>query len=344
MRIFEYIEYVSANAAIDSFTRWQLYRLLGEPVRLQLLALAATEELAIGELAELLGESQPNVSRHLKPLRSHGLIRVRKQGTRVLAHLSGDMRADPVIADAIQAGTALCAENGSLNRIADVVRARDAASREFFDRESVDSEQVGFPSESSAYLTALGLLLPRRELAIDAGTGDGRLLEVLSPMFAHVLAVDRARAQLARAASRIKRRAYQHVELVEGDIEDAHVRDRAQALGGASLVCASRVLHHAPRPVQVLRSLGELAAEDGFVMVIDYVSHDDERLRDQQTDTWLGFAPGELVELARGAGLEQAQQVTIPAARCGDGPDGHLDWQVLLARRPRDRQTKRISA
>jgi ArsR family transcriptional regulator len=42
-------------------SRWELYRVLSEPVRLRLLALAAEEELTIGELADLVGESQPNV-------------------------------------------------------------------------------------------------------------------------------------------------------------------------------------------------------------------------------------------------------------------------------------------
>ena len=32
------------------------------------------------------------------------------------------------------------------------------------------------------------------------------------------------------------------------------------------------------------------------------------------------------------AGLSSARVTTIPSARCGDGPDGHLDWQVLVAR------------
>jgi len=69
-------------------TRWELYRILAEPVRLRLLALTAAEELTIGELAALLDESQPNVSRHLAPLKQAGLVIVRRQGTRALARLS----------------------------------------------------------------------------------------------------------------------------------------------------------------------------------------------------------------------------------------------------------------
>src|SRR5260221_491234 len=68
--------------AVATRERWELYRVLSEPVRLRLLALAQQEELAIGELAELLGESQPNISRHAAPLKQAGLLAVRKQGTR----------------------------------------------------------------------------------------------------------------------------------------------------------------------------------------------------------------------------------------------------------------------
>src|SRR3954451_23769329 len=88
--------------------RWELYRLLAEPVRLRLLALAAEEELTIGELAELLREGQPNVSRHVAPLRKAGLVSVRKHGTRVLVQLADHAHRDAVVADGLAAGRELC--------------------------------------------------------------------------------------------------------------------------------------------------------------------------------------------------------------------------------------------
>ncbi len=74
-----------------------------------------------------------------------------------------------------------------------------------------------------------------------------------------------------------------------------------------------------------------------MLIVLDYVAHDDERMRDKQADAWLGFQPKELRGWAQSAGLDGAHVTAIPAARCGDGPDGHLDWQVLSARRPDSR-------
>ncbi|MFN7702592.1 MAG: ArsR/SmtB family transcription factor, partial [Deltaproteobacteria bacterium] len=83
--------------------RWELYRLLGEPVRLRLLALAAEDELSVGELAELIGEAQPNVSKHVAALRRAGLLAVRKQGNRALVSV-GEVTGDAVVRDALAAG------------------------------------------------------------------------------------------------------------------------------------------------------------------------------------------------------------------------------------------------
>ncbi|MDH5491795.1 MAG: metalloregulator ArsR/SmtB family transcription factor, partial [Myxococcales bacterium] len=104
--------------------RWELYRLLGEPLRLRLLALAHEEELAIGELAELLREPQPKISKHVKPLRQAGLLGERKQGARVLVRLAEAILADAVVADAVASGRTLCEADGSLARVATVLAHR----------------------------------------------------------------------------------------------------------------------------------------------------------------------------------------------------------------------------
>lgn len=314
--------------------RWELYRVLAEPVRLRLLALTAHEELAIGELAELLGESQPNVSRHVAPLRDRGLCAVRKQGTRALVRLADRADADPVVADALRAGRTLCETDGSLARVADVVRARDAAAREFFARPRDAHAATAVAPELPAYLTALAALLPRRGLAVDVGTGDGALLDVLAPVFDRVVAVDREDAQLARAGKRLDARGYHNVELVHGELDDADVRARVRAMGGADAVFASRVLHHAPRPAAAMKALATMLRPGGALVVIDYESHDDESMREMQADLWLGFDAKDLHDWAVRAGLSGVALAPIPALRRGNGPDGHLGWQLCVARRP----------
>jgi len=310
-------------------SRWQLYRLLSDPMRLRLLALAAEEELSVGELAELLGESQPNVSRHASPLRQAGLLADRRQGARTLVRLDDGASGDPVVADALSAGRKLCSTDGSLARVGEVVAMRDAKTREFFAR-AVPTE-VSLSDELPSYLFAFAALIESRNLAVDAGTGDGVLLDLLAPVYERVVAIDRSEAQLVRARQRVRAHGYDNVTLIEDHIAGEQV---TSAVGdGADLVVAARVLHHAPRPRATLRDLAALARPGGRVLVIDYARHDDEKLSEQQADVWMGFSPEELAELGESAGLEHVRVAPVPSAYRRTGPDAHLAWLALVGTR-----------
>jgi ArsR family transcriptional regulator len=267
-------------------------------------------------------------------LRQAGLLAVRRQGTWTLMRLAEGATSDPVVADALQTGRLLCERDGTLARVAEVVRARERSTREFFARAKSSNAPPGPPSELGAYLAALAALMPAHGLAVDAGTGDGRSLEVLAPLFERVVAVDRSEAQLAVCRERIAARRFGNVTLVQGELDGPEVRAAVAAAGGADVVLAARVLHHAPRPAETMQKLAALARPGGAVVLIDYERHDDEALREQQADLWLGFEPDELARHARAAGLEPPRIARIPAPYCGTGPDRHLAWQWMVARRP----------
>ena len=332
IRISEYIAPVMAEPAHDE--RWQLYRLLGEPVRLRLLALAAAEELNVGELAELLGESQPNVSRHAGPLRKAGLLVGRRDGTRLFIRLPERSLDDPVVADAVETGRRLCSEDGTLARIADVVRARDAQTREFFSRGGDEPVPEALAVELPAYLHALASVLTVQRFAVDAGTGNGVLLDLLAPLFGRVVAIDRSDAQLARARARVRARRYGNVELVRDEIDGPLAR---VAVGsGADVVVSARMLHHAPLPRAAVSSLARLARPGGSLVIVDYMKHEDEALSRHQADVWMGFEPDELLSFASSAGLRDCRTFRVPSRYVGGGLDAHLGWHVLVGQRPVD--------
>lgn len=61
-----------------------IFRVLGEPARLQMLSLIAaqpSQEVCACELAEPLGLSQPTVSHHLKVMHQAGLLERERRGT-----------------------------------------------------------------------------------------------------------------------------------------------------------------------------------------------------------------------------------------------------------------------
>jgi ArsR family transcriptional regulator len=59
----------------------KVFRTLGDPTRVRILALLAQEELAVHELMEALGMGQSRVSRHLGIHREAGQLRDRREGT-----------------------------------------------------------------------------------------------------------------------------------------------------------------------------------------------------------------------------------------------------------------------
>jgi ArsR family transcriptional regulator len=280
----------------------------------------------------------------------------RRDGARTLIRLSEQAAADTVVADALAAGRDLCREDGSLARVREVVRGRDERSREFFAKADRGRDVRDLAPELPAYLAALAALVDPRELAVDAGTGDGALLDVLAPIFRRVVALDRSEAQLARAAARARARGYDNVQFVCGEVDGEEIRHAVHGDGrrravqateggepararhrtaqGADVVWAARMLHHAPVPRATLASLADLARPGGRVVVIDYVSHDDHRLQELEADVWMGFDPVELRDLARAAGLTDPLVQRLPAEYIGGDKDAHLGWLALVARRP----------
>jgi ArsR family transcriptional regulator len=74
-------EHLKPDEAVQMAT---LFRVLGEPARLQLLNLIASQptgEACVCQLTEPLGLSQPTVSHHLKVMYEAGLLQKERRGT-----------------------------------------------------------------------------------------------------------------------------------------------------------------------------------------------------------------------------------------------------------------------
>jgi ArsR family transcriptional regulator len=300
------------------------------------LALCAEEELTISELALLLGEGQPQMSRRIAVLRDARLLEARKDGTRVFLRFNLERRNhDVVLSDALAEGKRLCLLSGSLARIPEVVSMREDEGRAHFENAGRPGSNVQLnPAHSLAHLSALALLLPRRELAVDIGVGEGVSLEVLAPLYRRVIAVDRSQAQLARAAERIRQLGLHQISLVMGSFDDSPLIERVDAAGGADLVFAGRALHHSSKPAQALAACARLLRHGGHLVVLDYLRHDSEEMRTLEGDVWLGFATDELQAQIRSARLEFVGESSVSPAFHRTGPDAHLPWHVWVARRP----------
>ncbi len=320
-----------SSSSPATLPRAELFRLLGDEDRLRLLALCEADELTVGELATLLDESQPQITRKSQPLRDAGLLQARRDGTRTLLH--ADPPTDPIVLAGLEAGRSLCLGEGRLARVPAVIAQREETARHLFGegdgraRASGDSTPAAARAGASgsgsgvavagnanaariaverALLPLLGIvmpLLPGRALAIDVGTGEGTLLPILSPLYERVMAVDRSPARLARAAEHTAALGLPNVRLRQVEVDDANLVQEIARAGGADLVVLAQVLHHVARPQSLVTSAARLLRPHGHLAIVDHLAHDDERLR-ERGHVWLGFEPARLRELLEGARLE----------------------------------------
>jgi len=302
-------------------------RAAAEPTRLRLLALAGRGAFCVSEFTEILGQSQPRLSRHLKLLCDCGLLDRVREGANVwftLPHgetgaLARDLVArlpddDPMLeADRRQAGRVLAE------------RARVAS--ESFRRQGADWDEMrALDLPAAAVEAAVLSLVPERDAGrlLDIGTGTGRVLELLAPRISHGVGVDASKAMLALARSRLARPGLSHCSVRLADMYRLPFPDAT-----FDLAVMQMVLHYAEDPPGVLAELGRVLRPAGRLILIDLAQHDRNDLLTKLAHRWPGFTDDEMRGLLADAGLLQGEPVSIegplairlwPATRVADAP------------------------
>jgi ArsR family transcriptional regulator len=291
----------------------EMLRAAGEPTRLRILALLAREELAVMELSQVLGQSQPRVSRHLKLLTEAGLIERFPDGAWVFYRVSA---AEPQHGFVGQVLALASGDTGELARDADKlegVRAgRSAEASSYFARNAAHWDEIRslhLPEAAveAAILKAAGEG-PFKRL-VDLGSGTGRMLALLGPRAERSVGLDLSQQMLNIARSHVAEAGLEGVELRHGDIF-------ATGLPGASadLVVVHQVLHYLSDPAAAVSEAGRLVAPGGKLLIVDFAPHDHEFLRTGHQHRRLGFADAEMERWLTAAGLKPLKPATLPPA------------------------------
>jgi ArsR family transcriptional regulator len=261
-----------------------LLRLLSDPTRLRILAAVEPEELAVNEIADVLGMGQPRISNHLRLLRDAAALRGRREGA--WTFYRNALPDKPATAALWQAVSQGMAKDPALKRDArrrrGVLERRRRRSREHF---AAGNGRAGF-EHGSLRTEMLAALAPTRLVAVDAGCGDGFLTEELAGRFFKVLAFDHSPQRLAAARKRVPA---PNVTFQRGEVD-------ALPLAGKSTdaVFYSMVLHHVPEVGAALREAWRVLRPGGRLVVADLAPHDDESMRERMGDLRLGLDREEL--------------------------------------------------
>jgi ubiquinone/menaquinone biosynthesis C-methylase UbiE len=261
---------------------------LADSTRLRIVALLRLMELSVGELAQVLGQSQPRVSRHLKILADAGVLERRKEGSWVFLTLIDAERVAPMFAliDG-WADEPTRAQFGADAARTETIRSErvEAANRYFASHAEVWDQIRSLHVAESEVERAIDGALGKRALGrlVDVGTGTGRMIELFGPRASQAVGIDRSSEMLRLARVKLEAAGIAS-SLRQGDMYALPLPD-----GSADNVIIHQVLHYAHSPAAAIAEAARVLASGGTLLVVDFAAHDRDELRASDAHIRLGF-------------------------------------------------------
>jgi ArsR family transcriptional regulator len=287
---------------MDALPLADLLQALADPTRLRILALLRRMELSVGELAILLDQSQPRVSRHVRILADAGVIDRRREGSWVFLTIAGDDRNEPIFAlvDA-WADTATDQVFQSDASKLDRIRAdrAEAATRYFTSHAEVWDSIRSLHVAESEVEGAIARALVDQPLGrlVDIGTGTGRMIELFGREALQATGIDRSSEMLRLARVKLEAAGISS-SLRQGDMYALPLDD-----GAADTVIIHQVLHYAHSPAAAIEEAARVLAPDGRLLVVDFAAHEREELRSTDAHIRLGFDDETMAGWFKAAGI-----------------------------------------
>jgi ubiquinone/menaquinone biosynthesis C-methylase UbiE/DNA-binding HxlR family transcriptional regulator len=300
----------------------------GDETRLRLLALLADGERTVKDLTDILGQSQPRVSRHLKLLTESGLVERRPEGSWVYYSLADGAEAQGMMGDIL---AALGGEDPALRRdrerLADVKARNQAAAARYFAEHAEEWDRIRSlhipEKEVEAAILAAAGTGPFRAL-LDIGTGTGRILELFADRYERGVGIDLSQPMLAVARANLERAGVGHARVRLGDSLNLPVPRDAY-----DLVVFHQVLHYLDEPARAVAEASRAVAPGGRLLIVDFAPHQLEFLREAHAHRRLGIPQRQLRQWVEAAGLTLETATDLEP---GNGQDGGLTVTICVAR------------
>jgi len=278
----------------------------GERTRLRLLFVLSHGELNVKELTQILGQSQPRVSRHLKLLCEAGLLMRYREGSWVLFRLS---ETGPEAALARMIVELLPSNDQALQRdlkrLEQVRELRSEVAQEYFRNNAEDWDLIRslHISEGKVEDAMMTILDGRHfETFIDLGTGTGRILELFSEEFTNGIGIDMNREMLSLARSNLDKPDLRHCHVRQADLFNLPYDNNI-----ADVVVIHQVLHFLDDPQNAIVEAGRILKPDGLMLIVDFAPHELEFLRETYAHRRLGFESDQMVAWIKAAGMNVKQ-------------------------------------
>lgn len=282
-------------------------RAAAEPTRLRLLALCAQGEVTVSELTQILGQSQPRVSRHLKLLCEAGLLERLPEGSWVFYRLAAAKLARKLL-QLLPAEDPILARD--LKGLASVRAQRTASAAAYFraNAERWDAIRSLHVDEEEVERRLLALVPPEKvKDLLDIGTGTGRVLELFGQRGVNGVGVDLSREMLAVARANLAQANLRNCYVRQGDMYRLPFPDHS-----FDAVTIHQVLHFADEPAAAIAEAARVLRPSGRLVIADFAPHRLDHLRDEHAHRRLGFSDPEVSGWIAAAGLTPEPVVHLP--------------------------------
>ena len=288
----------------------------GDPTRLRVLLLLREAELTVSEVTDIVGQSQPLVSRHLKLLSEAGLVQRFKEGSWVF-YRAAERGAGAELGAVLAAIAAAQSQESDLKRLTAVREARAAEAAAYFKANAAQWERIRAlhaPEREveAAILKRIGV--QPMESLLDAGTGTGRMLELLAPHVKHAVGIDVSSEMLAIARDRLARAKINRAQVRLGDIYRLPFPN-GDTRQGFDVILFHQVLHYLDDPGAALVEAARVLRSRGRILVVDFAAHGLEFLRKDFAHRRLGFSDREVQGWFHAAGLRSQGSESIVAGK-----------------------------
>lgn len=283
----------------------------GDQTRLRLLVLLSDAEHNVKDLTQILRQSQPRLSRHLKLLTNARLIERFQEGSWVYYRLARDSSSARLVQNILATANLKDPQFQTDQQQANKVKTQRAnEAQSYFKTHASEWDSIrGLYIKEEKVEAEMQSMLGNApiDLLLDLGTGTGRILELFANQFKSAIGVDINHEMLRHARARLDRQHLKSCELRHGDITKLDFKNAM-----ADTIIMHQVLHFMIEPKTLIKEAARLLKPGGKLLIVDFAPHTQEQLRQDFAHQRLGFEENQLWNWLKAAGLSALNFSLLP--------------------------------
>ena len=277
-------------------------RAAAEITRLRILSVLRNSELTVSELMEILEQSQPRVSRHLKLLCDAGLLERYQEGARVFHRLPDTGEMSELLSGILDLTDKQDEDIHKDQLKLKQIKARNAdMAADYFRESAAEWDTIRKLAIPEAYVEKKlidCLEIEQPDLFLDLGTGTGRVLEIFSPYIKKGIGIDMTREMLMLARSNLNLAGATNCSVRQHDINNIAFENNS-----VDAITIHQVLHYLDEPEKAINEAARVLRNDGQLIIVDFLPHELEFLREKHAHRRLGISEQSIIQWTKNCNL-----------------------------------------